>query len=318
VHGLRSALSIGAALGLGGCTTTAPPSHPRPPLPLPSAVAACYALDARVDETTLVPVGGTDELGFWRGRLASGDERVDFHFVTPAAPAAEPRSFVLCLPILAGGEDLMWLVATDLASRGHAVAWTRRIESALRSGQRSDDLERLFRRTVVQNRALLAWARAQPELDATRTALLGLSTGGLVGAALLAVEPRLAAGALCLAGGDLPDLLTVSAEDRVVRWREDRVRDEGLPLTELQRELDRELTSDPALLAAFIATERVLMVGARWDEVIPWRNQQLLWESLGRPQRLLLPLGHYSAALALGPVLTAVDRFYRRRFAVAR
>jgi hypothetical protein len=56
-------------------------------------------------------------------------------------------------------------------------------------------------------------------------------------------------------------------------------------------------------------------VHATLDEVVPAANQDALWESLGRPRRLLLPLGHYSAALALWPILAAVDDFLAGCFA---
>jgi dienelactone hydrolase len=297
------------------CATWPAPVHPRPPLPLPDAAAQRYALPAAVEERLLAPIGGEGGCTFWRGVLACGSELIEFRLILP--PGDEAAPFVLCLPILAGGEDLMWLVAGGLAERGYATAWAARVTSALRAPQREQDLEALLRRTVVHNRALLAWARRQPRIDAARTGAVGLSLGGILGAALLATEPELRGAALCLAGGDLPDLLQRSAEERVIGWRRWRREADGIAGSELQRQLEAALRSDPARLGAHVATEKVLLVHATLDDVVPRRNQDVLWESLGRPRRLLVPLGHYTAALALWPILAAVDGFLRQRFAGA-
>ena len=61
----------------------------------------------------------------------------------------------------------------------------------------------------------------------------------------------------------------------------------------------------------------VLLVHATMDEVIRRPHQDLLWESLGRPRRLLFPLGHTTAALAIDPILDAAASFFREREPVA-
>lgn len=287
------------------------PAHPRQALPLPPELAARYALPGPVVEEALVPIGGQDGIRFFRGRARAGDEVAEFTFLLPQTD--RPVSFVLTLPILGGGDDLMWIVASQFAAQGHAVGWAQRPGRALAPGQRSDELERLFRRSVVQNRILLAWARQQPEIDPQISAAVGISTGGLLATVLTAVDPTLTVAALCLAGGDLPDLLLRSDERRVVEWRAGRLRDDGVGAAELAREIARELVSDPLRFGAYIEPERVLLVSAEFDTVVPPRNQDLLWESLGRPERMFVPLGHYSAALALPVIVSRIHGFLDQR-----
>ena len=55
------------------------------------------------------------------------------------------------------------------------------------------------------------------------TGLLGVSTGGILGGTLLALEPELDAGILILAGGDVPNLLLNSSESRVSNWCRHRI-----------------------------------------------------------------------------------------------
>jgi dienelactone hydrolase len=313
---LRSlALSLSLALAGASCSHLPPAHDPRPALPLPQAIADRYRIPGDVIEDSLVPIGAEDDVAFFRGRLRAGDETAEFYYVRPRHEV--PLPFVLCLPILAGGRELMWMTALGMAERGYAAAWTERVASALRAGQRSHDLELLFRRTVVHNRMVLAWARQQSELDPARTACIGISMGGMIGTAVLAVEPQLRGAALCLAGGDLAGMVRVSSEERVHSWLEWRRRTDGSSGTALERELRHELVSDPARLGPYIATEKVLLIGGSFDTVVPLRHQDLLWESLGRPERRLLPLGHYSAALAFGSIVSHIDTFLHLRFAGA-
>ena len=91
----------------------------------------------------------------------------------------------------------------------------------------------------------------------------------------------------------------------------------SLQIRALERELSLGLLSDPARLGPYIPTEKVLMVGGTLDSVVPPRNQDWLWESLGRPERRSLPLGHYTSALAFSSIMGSVDAFLQRRFADA-
>ena len=40
--------------------------------------------------------------------------------------------------------------------------------------------------------------------------------------------------------------------------------------------------------------ERVLIVSALFDKVVPQKNSNLLWELLGQPKRMTVPVGHYT------------------------
>lgn len=288
----------GAGFGLlliqVGCVTIPGPDHPRPALPLPAEIAERYALPGEVHEDYLVPLDSAGRI--FRGRLRCGDERPEFHLMLPASQ--RPAPFVVCLPILAGGKELMWWVAEYLADAGFAVTFSERVESAMKPHQDAEALERLFRRSLVHNRAILAWGRRQAFTAPGQTGVLGISTGGIMAGTILALEPELRGGVLILAGGDLPDLLMQSSESRIQRWRAARQAVEGLDEAQLLAKLRKKLHSDPALTAPYVATDKVLMVSASWDTVVPARNQEVLWEALGRPKRFkLLLLSHYSSIL---------------------
>ena len=297
---------------LGSCSFTPPPVFPRPALPLPAPLHADFALP---DAPRLLRLDADGETGVADGEIACGAETIHFHLHRADVPE---RPLVLLVPILAGGEDLMRLLARRFVARGYHAAWCDRAGAALRPPQRGADLHRLFMRTVLHQRALLAWL---PHCDSVRPPAIfacGVSMGGMVTAALAAVEPGLTASAMCLAGADLPAILLDSGERRIEEWRDWRRSADGIAGSPLRHELEVALQCDPLRLAPFVATDRVLLVATRFDDVVRPRYQDLLWEALGRPGRLSVPLGHYSSALALDAILDAIASFFdERRTAVA-
>jgi hypothetical protein len=50
---------------------------------------------------------------------------------------------------------------------------------------------------------------------------------------------------------------------------------------------------DPLTWADRIDPERVLLVSARFDRVIPEDRTRALWQAMGRPRWLVVPTGHY-------------------------
>ena len=298
---------------MGSCATTPAPDHPRKALPLPPAIAAHYRLPGTVEEDYLIRLD--DDGRIFRGRLHCGAESPEFHLILPEQT---PAPVLLCLPILAGGEWLMWYIADYMARRGYAVVWGKRVASAMQSQQTVADIEALFLRTIVHNRAVLVWSRRQPWAGDSKS-LLGISTGGILGGTMLALEPELVRAVLILAGGDLPDLLQNSSERRILRWRRHRRAKDGIDPVTMRAQMRRELRSDPARVAPYVPTGKVFMVMASLDTVVPRRNRELLWEGFGRPRRLdLTLLSHYSAVLGIQAILSQADGFLRRPAAARR
>jgi pimeloyl-ACP methyl ester carboxylesterase len=239
-----------------------------------------------------------------RGELHYGTEVIPFTVQRVLPRPEPPPPMVLLVPILAGGQELMDLVATRLLARGFDVASCARAGSAMRPPQRGPELDELFRRTVLHQRVLLRHLRQLPT-PPRATCVLGISLGGMVATALAAVDPELSAAAIVVSGGDVANLVTVSSEPRVQTWRTWRRETDGVGDDCLGDELRQRLHHEPIRLARAVPTAKVLFVGGTLDSVIPPRHQDLLWEALGRPRRVDLPLGHYTAALAIDGVVAA-------------
>jgi pimeloyl-ACP methyl ester carboxylesterase len=290
---------------LGGCTFVPPPTWPCPPLPASSLPTAGLALpDVEADELA------TNGAGVLHGSLVGGDEHLRFHL----RETDGTRPLVLMVPILAGGEDLMDQVGNRLVARGYDVASCARAGRALQTGHRAPDLDELFARTVLHQRLLLRWLRARDAAPRPYF-VLGISLGGMVAAVLGALEPDLAGVAVCLSGGDIADLVPVSSEPRVQKWRRWRHEADGVGDDHLRWELTEGMHYEPLRFAPTVKTERVFFVSADFDTVVPPRHQDLLWEAFGRPTRLCVPLGHYSAALLLDHIVGAIAGHFDARCA---
>ena len=310
----RSRLGFGLLLLCVGCVLRPAAEVARPPLPVPPGVAERFAVPAwrpvRWDPPT--PVG--DGVVCRAGALDLAGREVGFSMYLPQAGGA-PRPFLLVLPILAAGRSLLVRMCTDLAERGFVTGFAEREGGLFRRQEQPEELEAGIRRTVVENRAFLAWVAAQREVDPQRMGLVGVSLGAIVGTVLTAMEPRIQAASLLMAGGDLPALLVDTGEGRVASWAALERARSHLTDAGLERELRAVLWTDPANVAAYIDSRRVFLFTAQLDGVVLRRNSELLWEALGRPHRLLAPLGHYTAAIAYFRILGEVEDFSRARFA---
>lgn len=299
-------LTLGLALVGAACSYQPAPTRPRPMLPptIPPRVAAPAIAPPATKQLTQV---GPDR---WRGELlaAADAEVVEFELWRTDG---ERRPLVLLVPILAGGASLMEMVGQRLQERGFDIAFCGRAGAALKEPQRGPELEELFRRTVLHQRLLLAWLRAPEHEPPTATFVLGMSLGGIVATAVAALEPELAGIAICLSGGDLPRLVPASSERRVQTWVDWRRRHDGVGTDELVWELAHHLTLEPVAMAASVPTEKVLFVSAALDTVIPRANRQILWEALGRPAQFAVPWGHYSAFLAIDPIVGAAAAHFQ-------
>ena len=261
------------------CRITPAPSHARPALP--HAPPGIHLAEIAIPElleflehgdgrSTGVLVGEGEQVRFEIRRTSAEPMQQASRELAPQSP----RPMVLLVPILAGGRELMGLVAQRLNANDFDVAFCERVGSALSPPQRGPELDELFRRTVLHQRLLLKWLRNTGK-EPSSLHVLGISMGGIISTVLAAIDRDLASAAICLAGGDLANLVPVSSESRVQNWVAWRQATDGIGIDCLRWELQQFLDYEPARFAAYVPTERVLFVSAALDTVVPRRNQNL-------------------------------------------
>ena len=306
-------LGAGAASVVTGCSTVIGARSPRMARALPDDLAGRYA----VPEITAVRPEGTDEIGRairHGGRMDVLGHDLAYDFYVPAR-ADGPVPFLLNLPILAGDKPINRMVCKRLACFGIASGTIERPGDLFRRDETLEELNENLVQTVRIQRAFVDWAAQRDEVRSDELGVVGVSMGGMVGTLLGAVEPRLRTLSLCLAGADFTDLLIPTTARRANAWGRQRTDIAGISMRELQARASQSLVDEPARLARYIETEKVLFVTARYDTTMPARNSDLLWEALGRPERKYLPFEHYTAILAIDWMIDAVVTHSRRRFA---
>jgi len=216
------------------------------------------------------------------------------HLLLPPGEGRFPA--VLVLPIRGGSHLVSEALAKALVERGYAVLRLERRRLFPPDGCDVSFAEpaQKLRDQVLDARRLIGWLAAHPRIDPRRLGVAGVSLGGILAATLMGVDERLAAGFFVMAGGGIPDILHDSGDGRLVCLRERtfdeiRTRDRDVFLERLQ-----VLTEDvdPLTYASRVDPRRVLLVSARFDQVVRPEHSRRLWRALGRPAWVQVPSGH--------------------------
>ena len=242
-----------------------PPGRSERPIPpsLPPALA-----DQLARTGSGVSVAGSEELEVGDGYRA---ERIEL--AASVDQVAEPSRIVieyyqvdherspviLLLPMAGGRYNIERKFARYFAQRGFAVVLAYRTKTSREP--RIEAIDLWVKQSVEDNRQALDSIEGRAELDSNRVALFGISMGGIKGALLAAVDHRIKAAVLGLAGGDLPYILTHTAEPKISRQREEFMREKGMTPAQLQAELESVIRWDPKFVAPHSSPARVFGVG---------------------------------------------------------
>ena len=224
------------------------------------------------------------------------DGQVTMHWHVAAPHPTRNRVGILALPIQGGDYDVSTHFAVHFAEKGFQVLRFERRAEWLEASRSIEDLGRLalqYRRDVV--RGLDQWLD-NDDMPATRFGLMGVSMGSMMGAGVAGTDPRIEAAVLCIGGGDMADVLAHGDDTELNQYRGDLAKRLQVNEAELLERFREALDPiDSTVHAPKVPTDRTLFFGARFDRVVPWRNNTLLWKALGKPKRYILPCGHYSA-----------------------
>lgn len=161
--------------------------------------------------------------------------------------------------------------------------------------------ERVRLATIVIRR-MLDWAETQPALDADAAGLVGFSMGAIVSTIALGNDDRFAAGAIVMGGAQF-DRIFAYCGGRTGAVRETILRRFDWTLEEYRRVFARAFEAgQPTNFRGNYDPERLLMMDAMFDDCIPERARDTLWQSLGRPRRVTFIARHRTAFLAFTPL----------------
>ncbi len=233
------------------------------------------------------------------------------HWLRPDRPS---HTGVVVLPIQAGDYEVSKLLADHLSRCGHHTLRFERRRDWLEADRDPAELVPHLRQYLRDISAGVDLWLEHGEVAPDRIGLMGVSMGAIVGAAVLAADPRFKASVLVIGGAELSDILITAHDEAIEEYRTAlKVR---LGLTDRQlatriRELLSPVTEmDPT---GKVDPGTILFIASRFDRLIRWPRSILLWERLGRPKRWILPCGHYSTALFLPLIKWLAKRWFAVR-----
>jgi hypothetical protein len=202
-------------------------------------------------------------------------------------------------PILGGDYPLERGICRFLARRGFHVALIHRKTLKISPSDEVDHLERLLRQGVLRTRQVVDWLEAHERVDPNRMGSFGISMGGMASVIAAAVEPRLKAHMVALAGGSISDVLVTSKDRLLTKPLARYLAARKVDRETLSRLLTERIKTDPLRLAPYVDRRQLFLFIALADRTIGTANALRLYHALGEPQAVFIPTGHYTAYLFL-------------------
>ncbi len=220
---------------------------------------------------------------------------------------------IIVLPILGGGDDIPKFFAAYFASHGYAAVIVNRNQKQQNSID-VDNLEITLKQIVIDHKLAIDWIETQQDLDPQNIGVFGISMGGINAALLTALDQRIKASIIGLAGGDLPYILVHSKEESVQRRIAKSMQRHNLSLKEIHRALRMNVQTDPIKYAQYIDARKTLVVLAVFDTVVPYSRGVQLVRAIGMPERIYLLSGHYSSLLYIFYIERESLVFFKKHF----
>jgi len=170
----------------------------------------------------------------------------------------------------------------------------------------SEEWFQSYQTSVIDVRQVIDWAGGREEIDEEKIAVVGISFGGFISAVAMGVEERIGAGVFIVAGGNGEKINQKSRLSSIAKgYRRTEAEYQRMQnsyqqyLIEVVKEGFEQVTpaepgflTDPMTFAYLLQQRPVLLVNARWDEVVPREATLDFWEAAGRPPSLWLPSTH--------------------------
>jgi dienelactone hydrolase len=156
------------------------------------------------------------------------------------------------------------------------------------------------RQSVLDIRRATAWLESRPEIDTKRLGIMGTSLGSFIGSLAAEMEPRLDRVVIMLGGGNLVDGFYDHPQAVSVRKLYEAI---GGSKEKLAKQI---ACADPITCAANLKGRKVLMFGARRDDIVPPKCTEALWQALGKPKIVWYDCTHVGAAIYFVPAMQQI------------
>ncbi len=199
-----------------------------------------------------------------------------------------------------------------------------RTPKGMKSGKKVllDDMEdtiKDFQQSVIDVRTSMDWLE-EKGISNGEFALMGVSFGGMVGTIASGVDERIKKVILVITGGNFRYITWKSLATRMLRKKyemeantdvygcteeicekvhehyADYIRKLKTPEDIDKVPFEKEcFLFDPLTFGHFLKNRKVVMYNAIFDEIIPKKSSELLWEEIGKPERHMLFADHITS-----------------------
>lgn len=227
-------------------------------------------------------------------------------------PIIRSARLIVILPILGGDYGASDLFARHFAEAGFNTLRFERKDRVFEPGLGFDHVARMMVRGAIDVQRGIDWAEDRG-LTRRGVGIMGISMGSFVATIVAASDPRIRASALALGGADLVQVLHAARGEEEIEGFLSALEARGLSSEEINRTARQHLGPlDPVVFAPAIDPRTSLLIHARFDGVVPYARGTELWEAAGRPARITLLTGHYTAWFAVPYLLSATLTHFQR------
>jgi dienelactone hydrolase len=168
----------------------------------------------------------------------------------------------------------------------------------------ADEWFETYQLSVTDIRQIIDWASNRPEIDPRKIAIFGISLGGFLSAIAMAIDRRIKAGVILVAGGNTEKIARLSRNKAYRNQRTeaeyqqiqrsyftylDEVAEKGFENVIPPRQ---SFLTDPLTYASYLRERPVLMINAVRDKYIPQEAALDFWRACGKPNIRWFPTGH--------------------------
>lgn len=142
-----------------------------------------------------------------------------------------------------------------------------------------DSTTAAFSQTIIDNMRAVDYIQSREDLDGERVVLLGVSMGGIMGSIVAALDPRIKAACLVVAGGDLVTMFARTAIGDADEMRA-AIGDIGQFRASLA-------IIEPLNFVGHISPRPLYMVNGRTDQIVPPECGEALFAAAGEPKSIV-------------------------------
>ncbi|NQZ69584.1 MAG: dienelactone hydrolase family protein [Lentisphaeria bacterium] len=241
--------------------------------------------------------------------------RIDIEHYQPSGIKKAP--VVIVMPILGGSYHIARHFAKYFAKHGFAAVFVHR-QKKYRRIERFEKLDLSLEQMIIDHKQVIDWVMQQDEFEHDKIAAFGFSMGGIKCALLSAMDTRIKASIIGMAGANIPEILYKSKAPAIKKQRIKFLKRYELSKADYLDRLKESIHCDPLNYAKYISAENTLMILAKYDRYVPYKNGVLLRSLIGEPETIYLYSGHLSAALSIPYIQRQSVDFLKRKLMLSQ